>query len=191
MGEITRYIDPSVVGWITFIFVVGLTVIGALIAVLMKNIVYNVFGLATCLIGVAGLFIFLGSEFLAMMEILIYVGAICIAIVFAIMLSQPMQISIPPRARPKVIFSLGLATVLFVALSIIVTRTPWEAALVQSNDWSVKRLGHMLLTNYELMFELISLVLLLAIVGSIITAAAVGSGGRHREESAEGEEGDA
>lgn len=187
MGEITRYIDPTVVAHIAFVLVVALTVVGALIAVLLKNIVYNVFGLATALVGVAGLFIFLGSEFLAVMEILIYVGAICIAIIFAIMLSQPMHLRIPPRWRPKVVFSLIVAAVVFVSFSVIITRTPWEAHLIRTHDWSIKRLGHLLLTNYELMFELISLVLLLAIVGSIITAAAVG-GARHSGGPTGGEE---
>jgi NADH:ubiquinone oxidoreductase subunit 6 (subunit J) len=170
---IAQFIRPEVVAYIAF----GLTLIlvfgGALLAVLPKNIIHNVFGLATSLVGVAGLFIFLGSEFLAMMEILIYIGAICIAIVFAIMLSQPMHLQIPKRGRPKLIFSFVVAASIFFSFHGIVTRTDWEPALVKGDDWSVARLGELLFTRYELLFELISLVLLVAIMGAIITAAAL------------------
>lgn len=178
-----QYIRPEVVGYAVFFFVLVLTLGGALIAVIPKSIIHNVFGLATSLVGVAGLFVFLGSEFLAMMEILIYVGAICIAIVFAIMLSQPMHLQIPPRWRPKVIFSLVVSLVVFISFSVIVTNTNWEQAVRTSSDWSVKRLGMLLLTRYELMFELISLVLLVAIIGAIITAATASG-----DEAGEGED---
>lgn len=126
-----EYIRPEVVGYLCFFIVLALTFGGALLAVLPKNIIYNVFGLANSLVGVAGLFIFLGSEFLAVMEILIYVGAICIAIVFAIMLSQPMHLEIPKRYRPKVALSFLVAVGMFVMLSVVINRTPWQQTAVQ------------------------------------------------------------
>ncbi|RJX35930.1 MAG: NADH-quinone oxidoreductase subunit J [Desulfarculus sp.] len=172
---IAQYIRPEVVAYAVFFFVLLLTLGGALIAVIPKSIIHNVFGLATSLVGVAGLFIYLGSEFLAMMEILIYVGAICIAIVFAIMLSQPMHLQIPPRLRPKVFFSFVVSLVVFISFTVMVVRTPWEQAVRTSNDWGVKRLGTLLLTRYELLFELISLVLLMSIIGAVITAATASS----------------
>jgi NADH-quinone oxidoreductase subunit J len=165
------YIRPEVIAWVAFSLMLVLALGGALVAVLPKSIIHNVLGLATSLVGVAGLFIFLGSEFLAMMEILIYVGAICIAIVFAIMLSQPMHLTIPPRWRPKVLSSLVVTIVVFISFSVMVTKTPWEQAVRTSTDWGVKRLGTLLLTRYELLFELVSLVLLVAIIGAVITAA--------------------
>jgi len=180
-----NYIRPEVLAWAAFIFMLALAFGGALLAVLPKNIIHNVFGLATSLVGVAGLFIYLGSEFLAMMELLIYIGAICVAIVFAIMLSQPMHVQIPRRWRPKLALSMAVSVCLFVSLGVIVTRTDWEAALVRTNDWSVERLGTLLITRYELVFELISLVLLVAILGAIITAAAISgpqTGGQTPEE---------
>ena len=192
MGTISQYIRPEVLQYGAFVFVLALTFGGALVAVLPRNIVYNVMGLATSLVGVAGIFLFLGSEFLAVMEILIYVGAICIAIVFAIMLSQPMHLQIPPRWRPKVFLSFMISLVLFVSLSVIVLKTTWMVAPERGDDWSVARIGVLLLTRYELMFELISLVLLVAILGAIITARVVrmesveppkvsGKGGESRE----------
>ena len=62
---------------------------GALIAVLSTRLIRSVCGLAICCIGLAGLYYFLHSPFLALMEILIYVGAVCVTIVFAVMLAEP------------------------------------------------------------------------------------------------------
>lgn len=152
--------------WIT----VGFTVSGAAIAVFPRNILYNVLGLALALSGIAGLYLFLGSFFIALMQLLIYVGAVCIAIVFAIMLSRPLHLETPARAIPKVALGLAASAVFFVASASVALRTEWVPAVERSTDWSAETIGHMLLTRYELVFEVISLVLLVAIIGAIVTA---------------------
>lgn len=91
--------------------VVALTIVGAAIAIFPRNILYNVLGLALALTGIAGLYNFLGSFFIALMQLLIYVGAICIAIVFAIMLSRPLHLETPPRAVPKVAMGLTASAI--------------------------------------------------------------------------------
>src|SRR5499427_3201786 len=75
----------------TAIFVMCLStmVAGACLAVGSSRLIRSVCGLAICCIGLAGLYYFLHSPFLALMEILIYVGAVCVTIVFAIMLAEP------------------------------------------------------------------------------------------------------
>src|SRR5512143_2474854 len=90
-----------------FWIVVGLTLGGAGIAVLAQNILYAVFGLALALAGVAGLYLYLGSFFIAMMQLLIYVGAVTIAIVFAVMLSRPLHLETPKRKTQKVVMAAG------------------------------------------------------------------------------------
>ena len=152
---------------------VALTVAGASIAVFPRNILYNVLGLALALTGIAGLYLFLGSFFIALMQLLIYVGAICIAIVFAIMLSRPLHLEIPPRATPKVAMGLAASAVFFVAAVSLALKTNWLPSAARVSDlslWSVENIGHALLTRYELVFEVISLVLLVAIIGAIVTA---------------------
>ena len=68
-----------------FGFIVTTTVAGALIAVLSRRIIRSVAGLALCCLGLAGLYYFLNSPFLALMEILIYIGAVCVPIIFGVM----------------------------------------------------------------------------------------------------------
>src|SRR5512147_1487993 len=79
---------PMIVGAI-FLLCVVTTIAGALLAALTARIIRSVCGLAMCCIGLAGLYYYLHSPFLALMEILIYVGAVCVTIVFAIMLAEP------------------------------------------------------------------------------------------------------
>ena len=152
-----------------FWVVVGLTLTGAGIAVFPRNILYNVLGLALALTGVAGLFLYLGSFFIALMQLLIYVGAVCVAIVFAIMLSRPLHISPPPRDHGKVLMALAAGLVVCTGLLTVSLKTSWKA-VPKIGDWSIETIGHMLLTRYDLAFEVISLVLLVAIIGAILTA---------------------
>ncbi|MGC8493646.1 MAG: NADH-quinone oxidoreductase subunit J family protein [Syntrophobacteraceae bacterium] len=152
---------------------VALTVTGALIAIFPRNILYNVLGLALALVGIAGLYLYLGSLFVALMQLLIYVGAICIAIVFAIMLSRPLHLETPPRPTSKVWLGILASVVFFVGAVGVALRTKWAPVaghVYKASQWSVEAIGNALLTRYELVFEVISLVLLVAIIGAVITA---------------------
>ena len=153
-----------------FWVVAGVTFGGAGLAVFPRNILYNVLGLALALAGVGGFYLYLGSFFIAMMQLLIYVGAICIAIVFAIMLSRPLHLEVPKRKLPKVALAMIASVIFMVATICTVMKTKWVPAAERSTDWSVETIGHMLLTRYDLVFEVISLVLLVAIIGAILTA---------------------
>lgn len=153
-----------------FWIVVGFTFAGAGIAVFPRNILYNVFGLVLALTGIAGLYVFLGSMFIGLMQLLIYVGAVCIAMVFAIMLSRPLHLEVPKRKMPKVVMAAAASLIFVVAVVGVVLRSTWKPALDRSTDWSVVTIGEMLLTRYDLVFEVISLVLLVAIIGAIVTA---------------------
>jgi len=153
-----------------FFLIMGITILGALIAVGARNIFHNVLGLALSLIGVAAVFLYLNSPFVALMEILIYVGAICIAICFAIMLSQPMYLPGPPRSFLKSLGALLGAGAVLAFLVLLTRQTKWLPAAERSKDWSIITLGHYLLTNYMLIFEVVSLLLLVAMLGAIVTA---------------------
>lgn len=170
MNLLSSLFSPQTVATLAFLLVVALTIGGALIAVAARNIFHNVLGLAVSLFGVSGLFLYLNSPFVALMEILIYVGAICIAICFAVMLSEPLYLPRPPRNRLKMLGAAVGAGAVFVFLGILLKRTQWTPAPQRSTDWSVTTLGHYLLTNYALIFELVSLLLLVAMLGAIVTA---------------------
>jgi NADH-quinone oxidoreductase subunit J len=145
--------------------------IGALIAVLSTRLIRSVCGLAICCIGLAGLYYFLHSPFLALMEILIYVGAVCVTIVFAIMLAEPDEPVREGNRGASLMWggvSLLAAVAILAGLGWLGTHGNW--ARPESVDGSIQAIGRSLLTTYSLAFELISLALLVAILGALAIA---------------------
>ena len=98
---------PLFLNWL-FLGCLATLVFGALLAVFSARLIRSVCGLAVCCVGLAGLYYFLHSPFLALMEVLIYVGAVCVTIVFAVMLAEPEEPSGPKRAGPRSLWG-GLA----------------------------------------------------------------------------------
>ena len=155
-----------------FVMCLATMAAGALIAVFSSRLIRSVCGLALCCIGLAGLYYFLHSPFLALMEILIYVGAVCVTIVFAIMLAEPDE---PAPAKTAASLAWGgmsalVAAAIFGALVWLATQGNWPAPADLLNDGSVEAVGRSLLTTYSLAFELISLALLVAILGALAIA---------------------
>jgi NADH-quinone oxidoreductase subunit J len=150
-----------------FIGFVAATLLGAFWAVWLRNVFHNALALGFCFFGVAGIFIFLNAEFLAVMEVIIYIGAITIAIIFAIMLSQPMFKTASPRRPNKILRSTILAGLVFFAITKTLHNQTWPMRSIEG-DYSIRAIGRSLLTNYALPFEAISLVLLVAIIGALV-----------------------
>ena len=156
-----------------FLFIVAVTVSGGLIAINSTRLPRAVAGLALCFIGLAGLYYYLNSPFVAVMEMLIYVGAVCVTIVFAIMLADPGdEERVGHQSAISAPVSFGVGALLFWGMALLGFNTMWPAAAAKINDGSVKAIGHSLLTTYSMVFELISVVLLLAIIGSLVLARA-------------------
>lgn len=150
-----------------------LALLGGVVAVGARRLIHAVLGLATSLVGVAGVYVYLGTHFIAAMQVLIYVGAVCISLTFAVMLARPPQ----EAARNPLFFptkvGAGFVAALFAALVLgtAVLSTHWvPAAEVVADSHTIEAVGMRLLTSYALVFELISLVLLVAIVGSVVLA---------------------
>jgi NADH:ubiquinone oxidoreductase subunit 6 (subunit J) len=150
-----------------------LTAGGALLAALSPRIIRGVAGLALCSLGLAGLYYFLGSPFLALMEILIYIGAVCVTIIFGVMLSETDEPPAPGRrGRERVWGALALliSAGILGAVAKLGLSAHWPTPSAHAADGSVRAIGISLLTTYSLAFELISLVLLVAILGALAIA---------------------
>jgi NADH-quinone oxidoreductase subunit J len=156
-------------GGLVFGLSAALAIVGALFAVGLRNIFHNILGFALAVVGVAGLFLSLGSDFLAAVLILVYVGALAIAMVYAVMLSQPLDLAPQPRRAPKVVAAAGLALLVGAALWLVVGRAefpPADGILEASAQWA----GWRLLSDYVLAFELISVLLVVAMIGAVMVA---------------------
>ena len=165
--------SPEGLAGVIFLILIGTTFIGAAIATMSTRLIRSVCGLAICFLGVAGLYYFLNSPFVALMELLIYVGAVCITIAFAIMLAEPED---QKGAHHHKSLSLWIAApcggLISFALGFTALKGQWLPAAEKINDGSVKNLGMSLLNQYSMVFELISIVLLVAIIGSLALAKA-------------------
>ncbi|WP_457573407.1 NADH-quinone oxidoreductase subunit J family protein [Desulfolithobacter sp.] len=160
----------GVVGLI-FLFLIATVITGGLIATMAKRLIRAVAGLAVCFTGVAGIYYFLLSPFVAMMQMLIYVGAVSILIAFAIMLAEPeykdpIGRKNPPLAGPLA-FSVG--ALFFAAFTLLGLNTNWEVFPRQGSG-DMHQIGVTLLTTHSMVFELISIVLLIAIIGALVVA---------------------
>ncbi len=155
---------------VVFLVMVLITVVGGLIACNSERLVRSVAGLVVCFIGVAGLYFFLNSPFVAMMQILIYVGAVAVTISFAIMLAAPEE---NKKIGPTSILvgPLGFITAALITggFAVLALKTEW-AIQKKINDGSMKEIGLQLLTDYSMVFELVSIVLLIAILGALVIA---------------------
>lgn len=154
--------------------ILGLMMIGtALGVVLLPKIVHSAFLLAGVFISISGLYILLNADFVAAAQILVYVGAVNVLILFAIMLvnKQEDYVSLPGRLIRKVATAV-VCFGLFALLGTMVLATPWSLdstspAVVEN---TVIALGEHFFSDYLLPFELASVLLLMAMVGAIILA---------------------
>jgi len=147
------------------------TVMGGLLAVKARVLMHIVLGLALAFLGVAGLYAYLGSMFLAVMQILIYLGAICIVLVFGIMVGYTPRQMVEGKIRGEnLLLAVPACVAAFVLLRIAISKSEWTPALERSTDYSLESVGMMLLNEYSLAFELVSVLLLVAMVGAIIVA---------------------
>jgi NADH-quinone oxidoreductase subunit J len=165
-----------------FVLCLLLLALGACIAVVSSRLIRSVCGLAICSVGLAGLYYFLHSPFLALMEILIYIGAVCVTIVFAVMLAETEEPARTETSGATLAWG-GLACLIVAAifggLLWLGFGSDWSAPAALLNDGSIAAIGRALLTTYSMAFELISLALLVAIVGALAIARA----GRTRPET--------
>ena len=151
-------------------FFIAWTLVMAAMTVGLPNVFHNALAFVGAMFGVAVLFLFLNAEFMAVVQVLIYIGAVAVVIVFAIMLSPPIYEPEPKRRASKVVLGLIVTLSSFALLSYVMLSTRWPLPKARLLDFSVRRIGQLLLTEYALPFEIISVVLLVAIIGAILIA---------------------
>jgi NADH-quinone oxidoreductase subunit J len=163
-------ITPSL---ILFYIAGAITLGGALGVVMSRNIVYAAFALLVALLGVAALFLLAFAEFLALVQILIYGGAIVIVILFALMLTRIEDFENLTDHKQWPIAAIIAAGVFVVFIAAIVTT---GVRTTERQGVSFDALGNSLFVQWAVPFEIASLVLLVALIGAIVLVRS--SGGR-------------
>ena len=157
----------QVLFWLTALLVLG----AGVQTVTARSMVYAALWLVASLFGVAILFVLLEAPFLAVVQIVIYIGAIAIMFIFAVMLTRREMLDRGPQLNSRKWWAAALALITFIGLGLMLST--WEAfnsyARPIANVDSVQRLGNALLSPnaYLLPFEVASVLLLAALVGAV------------------------
>lgn len=155
---------------IVFLLLALITLGAAVMVVTTRNLMRSALWLILAFFGIAGIFILLNAEFLAVAQILIYVGAISMLIIFAIMLTRGLMDLKQPRFNEQWGVAGGFAALLFVVLAAIVTRIAWPVAAGAVPLEPIKQLGRDFVGPYVIPFEVASVLLVVAMIGAIIIA---------------------
>jgi len=155
-----------------FVFIVlSIITLGAAVAVVTsRNLFHSALFMVLSFVGVAGLYILLEAGFLAAVQILVYVGAISILIIFAIMLTRRLMAKDLVQRNAQWGISGLVALLLFAVLAFVLLRVDWPVVEAAVSRESISILGQELMSTYVLPFEVASVLLLVALVGSIIIA---------------------
>lgn len=153
---------------VIFYVVAAITIVSAAMVAFSRNIVYSAFSLLGTFAGVAGIYVFLGADFVAAVQVLIYVGGILVLILFAVMLTHRItDVQITNRAAGRVPALVVIGIFLLLLLQ-TVQETPWVKAKEIVYAATTARIGDLFLEDYLLPFELASLVLLAALIGAVV-----------------------
>jgi NADH:ubiquinone oxidoreductase subunit 6 (subunit J) len=155
-----------------FIILSIVALAGAAGVVLNRNLFRSALFLVLSFVGVAGFYILLEAELLAMIQLLVYVGAISILIIFAIMLSHRIM-SADFRARNEQwVMGLIAAVGLFAVLVFVLLSVQWPVAKASVPGGAISKLGQALIgvDQFMLPFEVASILLLVALVGAVVIA---------------------
>jgi len=147
------------------------TVVSAFYAVYTENLVHAVFALLATFFGMAGLFVYLGAEFLAALQVLVYVGGILVLFLFGVMFTQDIYtLKISARPINRVLgLILGFAfLVAFFWVAILKGTFLLDFGPGMGLNQGVEALGGLLLTRYVLAFEAVTLLIVACMVGAIL-----------------------
>jgi NADH:ubiquinone oxidoreductase subunit 6 (subunit J) len=155
---------------IVFLAVGAVTVAAAIAVVSSRNVLHSAFLLALTFFGVALLYVLLDAPFIAAAQVLVYIGAISVLIVFAIMLSRKVAARDLVQRNEQWLVALVVSVILFGVLGYALLRPGWPVARQPLGVDTIGGLGQAFVGTYALPFEVVSVVLLVALVGAIIIA---------------------
>ncbi len=154
------------------VLLVGLAAVllgSALLVVLLRDIIRAALAMMLCFAALAGIYVMLGAPLVAGAQVLIYIGAISVLILFAVMLTQAKSAPVRLVFQTQAVPAAAAAIVLAILVGIAVTATDWGAvgAVAQT---VTQDLATVLFNSYVLPFEAVSVLLLVAVIGGVFLA---------------------
>ncbi len=154
-----------------FAIIAGLTVGSAIAAMSLRNLVHCALSLVVTFAGLAALFLQLNAQFVGFAQVLVYVGAVAILIVFAILLTRSAEPGPPAPTTTGAGWGIAIAIAAFLAMAGAVTSSVvMQRAAPPPSAVTVRAIGEKLMTDYVLPLEVIGLLLTAAMIGAVIIA---------------------
>lgn len=151
---------------IIFYLFAAITLISAFFVVTIRNIVYSAFFLLFTFFGVAGIYVILGADFVAMVQLIIYVGGILILMLFGVMLTNKIT-NVAIKSGTSQIVPAAIGVGMFAGiLAATLINTPWRKVDATPLLPTTQSLGLMLISEYGVVFELLGIILLIALIGA-------------------------
>ena len=155
-------------GPLLFYLLAAVTIGFAALVAFSRNIVHSAFALVGSFMGVAGIYVALAADFLAIVQILLYIGGIVVLILFAVMLTHRIaDVRVSNRAVgsfPALVFMALVGS----SMGYAVLHTSWHGVQPGDPTPTTAAIGNAFLTTYVLPFELASVILLAALVGAVV-----------------------
>lgn len=149
-----------------FYFFALITIMSAFFVVSSKNIVYSAYNLLLTFFGVAGIYILLGADFIAIVQLIVYVGGILILVLFGVMLTNKIT-DVPLKTSAVQVLPASISVGLLAGIIISsISKTNWKVDEQPTPDTTLTQLGSVLMNEYVLIFELLGILLLIALIGA-------------------------
>lgn len=158
-------------GNIIFLALSFFAIAGGIIMLVYKNPMYCALGLLISILSVAGLFALLNATFLFMVQIIVYAGAIMTLILFLLMFLNIKDENLPKEPKKYLLIGLGAAIMIpfnVVILKAVAKLPDANMNIVEGTFGDIKPIGQILYSEWILAFELVSILLLIALIGSIV-----------------------
>lgn len=160
-------LEPGIVFWILAVVIL----VSGFLVVTLRNMFHCALCLILCLFAVAGIYVLLEAEFLAAAQVLIYVGAVAILIVFTVMLTSDLASESLIQHNENGTIAFVVCALFAIGVPYLISKTgvwmPAKGDLISDNVGSI---GKYLMTDFMLPFELVSVLLLAALIGAIVLA---------------------
>ena len=155
---------------LVFFGLAALVVVPSAMIAFSRNLVYSAFALLGTFAGIAGLFVLLGADFLAVIQVLVYVGGILVLYLFAVMMTSGISDVRITNRSIGVKAAVPALILLLILLAKLIYGTKWLVKPELQYQPTTAGIGSSLLTEYLLPFELISILLLATLVGAVAGA---------------------
>ncbi|HKY63760.1 MAG TPA: NADH-quinone oxidoreductase subunit J [bacterium] len=155
---------------LVFTGLAAMTIAACVLIAFSKNLVYSAFSLLGAFAGVAGLMILLGADFLGIIQILVYVGGILVLYLFAVLMTAGISDVKLSNPVTSVKIAVPALILLLILLGKLIYGTQWFVAEQRPIEPTTAAIGEVLLQEYLLPFELVSILLLAALVGAVAAA---------------------